>query len=150
MRFEITILEKAQEEFEAFLTRKIKEFNNEHSPFHLEARNPGSLKPINLILSDESGETIGGLAASTYWDWLDVDNFYIPEELRGQGIGVRLLKQAEEIAVDRGCKRAFLTTFEFQARVFYEKQGYYVTGKLEDYPPKSTYYWMRKELIGKP
>ncbi len=150
LTFEATVLEVKQEEFETFLIHKIREFNNEHSRFHREARKPGSLKPINIILENEAGAPIGGLAASTYWDWLEIDNLYIPEELRGQGIGVRLLKQAEEIAIGRGCRRAFLTTFEFQARGFYEKQGYYVTGKLEDYPPKSTYYWMRKDLIGKP
>lgn len=72
---------------------------------------------------------------------------YIPETLRGEGVESALLKEVESIAVSRGCKRCLLTTFEFQERVFYEKQGYAVVGKLDDYPPGSVYYWMRKELI---
>jgi len=75
--------------------------------------------PLNIMLKSESGEHIGGLAASTYWGWLDIDNFYLPEVLRGEGLGATLLQQAEAIAVGRGCTRCFLATFEFQARTFY-------------------------------
>jgi GNAT superfamily N-acetyltransferase len=78
---------------------------------------------------------------------LDVDDFYIAEEYRGQGIGTSVLQKAKAIAIKRGCTRCVLSTFEFQARVFYEKQGYSVSGKLQDYPPGSAYYWMRKELL---
>ncbi len=141
-----TISEREEKAFEEFLHDKIIEFNNHTSPFHREARKPGSFTPLNIILEDESGNYIGGLAASTYWDWLDIDDFYVPKDLRGQGIGASLLETAEKIAVERGCTRCFLTTFGFQARSFYEKHRYYIAGKLEDYPPGSAYYWMRKDL----
>lgn len=39
-----------------------------------------------------------------------------------------------------------LRTFGFQARGFYEKQGYRVVGALEDYPPGNAMFWMRKDL----
>jgi GNAT superfamily N-acetyltransferase len=144
---ETTISEKEESEFEEFLHNKIKDYNNDNSPYHREARKPGSSTPLNIILKDNSGNIIGGLSGSTYWDWLDIDDFYVPEEFRGKGIGASLLQTAESIAVKRGCRRCFLSTFEFQGRVFNEKQGYYVTGKLEDYPPGSAYYWMRKDLL---
>ncbi len=144
---ETIISEKEEKEFENFLHEKIKEYNNMNSPHHREARKPGAAILLNIILKDNSGNFIGGLSASTYWQWLDVDDFYIPGEFRGQGIGASLLQMAETIAIERGCTRCVLSTFEFQARVFYEKQGYYVTGKLEDYPPGSAYYWMRKDLV---
>jgi GNAT superfamily N-acetyltransferase len=144
---ETIVSEKEEKEFEKFLHNKIKDYNNEKSPYHIEARKPGSFTPLNIILKDNSGNFIGGLSASTYWEWLDIDDFYIPEEFRGKGIGASLIQTAETIAVKRGCTRCFLSTFEFQARGFYEKQGYYVAGKLEDYPPGSDYYWMRKDLL---
>ncbi|MCP4544114.1 MAG: GNAT family N-acetyltransferase [Chloroflexi bacterium] len=146
---ETIVSEKEEKEFAEFLHEKIKEYNNLNSPHHRKARKPGSSIPLNIILKNDSGNFIGGLAASTYWQWLDIDDFYIPKEFRGKGIGASLLRTAEKIAIERECTRCFLSTFEFQGRVFYEKQGYYVAGKLEDYPPGSAYYWMRKDLVPK-
>ena len=144
-----TISQNEEEEFTKFLKSKIKEFNNDKSLPHKNVRAPGSITSLNLILKDEAGNFIGGLAASTYWGWLDIDDFFIPKELRGNGTGTELLKTAESIAIQRGCHSAFLSTFEFQARTFYERHGYYITGKLEGYPPGSTYYWMRKDFASK-
>jgi hypothetical protein len=38
-----------------------------------------------------------------------------------------------------------LRTFSFQARRFYEKEGYRVVGELADYLPGETLYWVRKD-----
>jgi len=54
------------------------------------------------------------------------------------------------MAIGRGAQHSFLTTFAFQARGFYEKHGYTVAGTLEDYPPGSAYFWMRKDLAPDP
>ncbi len=146
MTIETIISENEEKEFGEFLHNQIKEFNNRHSPHHLAARQPGAVTPLYLILKDESGNAIGGLSADTHWGWLEVHNFYLPPELRGQGWGASLLHTAEEIARKRGCHSCFLWTFEFQARTFYERQGYEVVGQLKDYPPGSAFYWMRKQL----
>lgn len=146
MEFKIVVLETEDKEFEEFLHHKIREFNNENSSFHRAARKPGSVRSLNLILKDQSGALVGGLAATMYWDWLEIEDFYIPDMARGQGIGAKLLGQAESIAFAQGYKHVLLTTYEFQARRFYEKQGYRVVGTLEGYPPGSAYYWMRKDL----
>jgi len=72
-----TILsEKEEKEFTEFLHQKIRSFNNEKSPYHKSSRKPGSLNPLNLILKNASGEIIGGLAANTYWDWMDIEDLY--------------------------------------------------------------------------
>ena len=146
MQLETVISEKEEEEFADFLQDQIREFNNRESPFHREARKPGAVVPLFLMLKDDDGLLIGGLSATTYWNWLEIEHFYIPAKLRGSGLGSSLLKTAEAIAIQRGCTSSFLTTFAFQARAFYEKQGYYVVGTLEDYPPGSAYYWMRKDF----
>lgn len=143
---EFTVSEEEEKAFSEFLHRSIREFNNRVSPHHRNSRKPGSLSPIHIILTNEKGQYIGGLTATTYWGWLDIADFYLPVELRGKGIGDSILKKVESVAILRGCTRAFLTTFEFQARSFYEKRGYMVSGELEGYPPGSTYYWMVKDL----
>jgi hypothetical protein len=52
----------------------------------------------------------------------------------------------EAEAIRRGCHGAFLDTFSYQARPFYEKLGYEVFGTLEDYPPGHQRFYMRKRL----
>jgi GNAT superfamily N-acetyltransferase len=146
MEFETSVLEAEDKAFAEFLHNRIRAFNNENSPFHQAARQPGAIRSLNLILKDASGAVAGGLAATMYWDWLEIEDFFVPPEARGQGLGGRLLRQAEYMAFEQGYMRVHLTTYEFQARRFYEKQGYRVVGTLEDYPPGSAYYWMRKDL----
>jgi GNAT superfamily N-acetyltransferase len=98
------------------------------------------------MIKDGAGPVVGGLSGRTYWDWLEIDDLFVPENLRGQGLGSSLLQTAETMAIGRGARHCFLSTFAFQARSFYEKHGYSVPGRLEGYPPGTTYYWMRKEL----
>jgi len=124
----------------------IKAFNNEISIHHSEARKPGSATPLNLFVRDAEGTLIGGLTATTYWGWLDIDDLWLDERLRKQGIGTELMQRAEEEGIGRGCTRAQLSTFSFQARNFYEKLGYRVIGALDDYPPGETFFWMRKNF----
>ena len=53
--------------------------------------------------------------------------------------------RAEALARERGCHSAWLDTFSFQARGFYEKLGYQEFGRL-DYPPDHYKHFMRKPL----
>ena len=43
-----------------------------------------------------ASKTIGGLWGRSAYEWLFVELLFIPEELRGQGLGTTLLRQAEE------------------------------------------------------
>ena len=146
MNIDITVSEAEEQAFAELLQARIRAFNTCRSPHHRAAREPGAVRPLNVMLQDGTGTVVGGLSARTYWDWLAVDDLFVPEELRGQGLGSRLLQTAEGIAARRGARHSFLTTFAFQARAFYEKHGYAVVGTLEGYPPGSTYFWMRKDL----
>ena len=147
MTLEVTVSEENEKEFAESLHAKIREYNNHQSAHHRAARQPGAVKPLHVMLKNESGQVVGGLSAHTYWGWLEIDDLFVPDNLRGQGIGTSLLQTAETIALSRGVRHCFLSTFEFQARTFYEKQGYSVVGKLEGYPPGAAYFWMRKDLL---
>src|SRR5262249_15110732 len=83
--------------------------------------------PLAIVLTDpDSGDIVGGLHGATMFSYLHVDLLFIPDALRGQGLGSRLLRQAEDEAKQRGCVAVSLDTFSFQARGFYEKLGYAV------------------------
>jgi ribosomal protein S18 acetylase RimI-like enzyme len=77
---------------------------------------------------------------------MEVDILWVQEGLRRHGYGRTLLRMAEAEAGTRGCSHVMLTTYSFQARGFYEREGYRVVGEMVDYPPEATYYWMRKDL----
>ena len=71
----------------------------------------------------------------------------MPESARGRGLGRTLMRQAEDVALRRGCHGAWLDTFSFQARGFYEKLGYTVFGSIDDYPPGHSRFFMKKVLV---
>jgi hypothetical protein len=45
-----------------------------------------------------------------------------------------------------GCTMSHLDTFDFQARDFYERNGYELFGALDDCPPGHKRYYLKKAL----
>jgi GNAT superfamily N-acetyltransferase len=66
--------------------------------------------------------------------------------MRGTGIGSGLLTRLEAEARDRGCIGAWVDTFSFQARPFYEKHGYALFGSIEDQPPGHARHFLFKRF----
>jgi len=86
---------------------------------------PSGFALLAVTLDDaKTGQVIGGLWGRTVYDWLFVEFLFVPEPLRGQGLGTALLRTAEEAAVARGCIGACLDTFDFNAPGFYRTLGY--------------------------
>jgi GNAT superfamily N-acetyltransferase len=81
------------------------------------------------------------------WGWLMIDGLWVAPDLRGRGLGSRLLDSAETLAVRRGCSSAWLGTFDFQARPFYERHGYVVFAELPGFPMGHTHFHLRKDLL---
>lgn len=98
------------------------------------------------IVNDE-GEIIAGCLAKMYcWNVIYVDILWIDESYRKQGLGSKLLKEIERIAVEENCTLIHLDTFDFQAKDFYIKHGYEVFGILEDCPKEHCRYYLKKKL----
>ena len=74
--------------------------------------------------------------------------FWLAPGYRRRGLGSRLLRAAEEEARRRGCRMAWLDTYDFQARPFYERHGYAVFGELDGLPNGHRRWFMRKRLDG--
>jgi ribosomal protein S18 acetylase RimI-like enzyme len=111
---------------------------------HAGARNYQALAV--LVTELKTGRILGGVWAGTSFEYLHIDALYLPETLRGQGLGSELVTMAEKEAQRRRCHAVWLDTFSFQARGFYEKLGYSIFGMLEDYPPGHQRYFMTKSL----
>jgi GNAT superfamily N-acetyltransferase len=103
-------------------------------------------EPVLIFLRDDRGQVVGGLLGHIRWRWLYVAKLWISEDHRGAGHGVELMAAAESQARARDCLGAYLDTFEYQARPFYEKLGYAVFGTLEGYPPGYRQYHLAKRF----
>ncbi|MBW4092289.1 MAG: GNAT family N-acetyltransferase [Proteobacteria bacterium] len=116
--------------------------------FNVAQAGPHAARPLAVLITDpDSGQVVGGLWGRTAWRWLFVDLLFVPEPLRGSGLGASLMRQAEAEAIRRGCLGAWLDTFSFQARGFYEGLGYTMFGALSEYPPGHDRFFMQKPLV---
>jgi GNAT superfamily N-acetyltransferase len=111
-----------------------------------ESKWPGHQQWRPLAVFARDGESIvAGLAGETYSGWLFIRYLWVSDALRGQGIGRKLMGDAEARALERGCHSAWVDTFSFQAPGFYPKLGYTVFGEL-DYPPGHRRIFFQKHL----
>ena len=84
------------------------------------------------------------------WTWGRtgfVRTLWVREDLRGRGLGARLLGKAEQEAARRGCREMQLDTHSYQAPGFYRRQGYQQIGELPGWPGEAaTRVFFRKAL----
>ena len=117
----------------------LREFNRQHAE-------PPDFRNLTLAARDADGAVIGGLVGETGWRWLHVDLLWVDERHRRRGVGRSLLRAAEVEALHRGCAHVYLDTVDYQARPFYESEGYGVFGVQDDYPPGFRRYFLRKTI----
>ncbi len=102
-------------------------------------------RPLAVLIR-EGDRTVGGLTGYTMWGWLFVAMFFIPAARRGERLGARILRMAEDEARARGCVGVWLDTHDWQAPGFYQKRGYAGFAELPDYPPSHSRFLVRKLL----
>jgi GNAT superfamily N-acetyltransferase len=138
-QFQIVEEHEASSDVQAAIRRGIREAD----PPDVGARN---WQPVCLSLRGADGAVVGGVYGATLWGWLMIDGLWVAAELRGQGLGGRLLAAAEALAARRGCQGSWLGTFDFQARSFYEKNSYRVFAELPGFPQGHSHFHLRKDF----
>ena len=142
MNIHITTIE--DKEFSKILGEKLRSFNNTSSPYHKESRQEGYIKYFNVRIRDNG--FIAGMSCQIYWNSMFIDDLFIKEEKRKAGLGKILIDKAVEHSKSLNLSYIWLRTFSFQAKGFYQKQGFKVVGELKDYPPGESFYTMRLDL----
>ncbi|MCR5066891.1 MAG: GNAT family N-acetyltransferase [Erysipelotrichaceae bacterium] len=94
---------------------------------------------------DKDGNIIAGCTGYIYpWGCMYIDDMWVDEKYRGQGIGSNALQAVEKVAEDKGCHIIWLGTWDFQARPYYLKHGYKVFATINDNPVGHTDYELYK------
>lgn len=99
-----------------------------------------------LVRDEQGGQILGGLYGKVSGGWLFIELLSVPEQARGQGVGSRLMRMAEELARKKECVGIWLDTFSFQAPAFYQKNGFTEFGRIADYPPGHQRHFFQKRL----
>ncbi|HEV2375732.1 MAG TPA: GNAT family N-acetyltransferase [Streptosporangiaceae bacterium] len=104
--------------------------------------------PVQVTILDSDGNICGGLIGRTHAipQWLEITVIWVDAAIRGQGLGRRLITEAEGEARQRGCRYARAITSNFQGPCFYPKLGYKLYGTLENCPPGETVLYFWKDL----
>ena len=101
---------------------------------------------FNVVLRDSESDVRGGILASINYDVLVLEDVFIQENCRAGGHGARMMALAEEEGLRRGARLAVVSTFNWQARPFYEKLGYAVYAQLPYNEGRYTLYSLKKSL----
>ena len=125
---------------------EIEELQDNLTEYNLQHLEIKEKKSLALFATNDQEEKIGGITGHTFGNWLLIKYLWVHESQRGSGLGSQLLRQMEAIAVERGCCLALVDTFFFQAKPFYEKQGYQTQMTLDHYPKTSKRHYLTKQL----
>jgi GNAT superfamily N-acetyltransferase len=137
---DLTVTDAPGERAEAAIRDGLSAYNFEKAGYR-------DQRPLAILVSDpDTGEVVGGLLGRTSMGLLYIDRFFLPETMRRQGLGTKVLSAAEEEGARRGCSRAVLSTLSFQAPGFYERMGWQVLGRIDCDPPGHTRFTMTKTL----
>ncbi|MDJ0944920.1 MAG: GNAT family N-acetyltransferase [Kiloniellales bacterium] len=96
-------------------------------------------------LSDDE-ELLAGCKGEIAFKAAHVSELWVAHSHRGQGLGSRLLSQAETLAKDRGCNRIHLETRNPKARSLYEKLGFRIFGELPEYEGGNPLCFLEKPI----
>lgn len=125
----------------------VAKISNDLDLFNVAATDISDRTPLGVLVVDSNtGVALGGITGRTSMGILFIDLFFLPEELRGSGLGTRLLAAAEDEARRRGCKTGVLYTISFQAPQFYIYNGWKVFGEIPCDPPGTSRVFLSKDL----
>ncbi|MTI69273.1 MAG: GNAT family N-acetyltransferase [Firmicutes bacterium] len=104
--------------------------------------------PFKLVkvFARKDNKIIGGLSGYIGWNWFYISILWVDESYRKMGLGKKILKEAEKEALDFGVDKAFLGTTEFQAKDFYQNNGYEIFCTRNNLPPGYKNFSMKKYL----
>jgi len=145
-----SIFDPLDESLKESINRELRVYNREKNPAFFAIRDlpAGDSRPLNVVAFDADKNPLGGLIAETQLAWLKISIVSVRSDSRRRGIGTQLMAFAEQEAIRRDCKYAFLDTMDFQGPDFYQNLGYRVSGRIDDWDSHGhAKFFMTKLLV---
>ena len=113
---------------------------------NLRAAGAGEMEELLAVELDGEQALAGGVYGWTWGGTCWIEALWVREDLRGRGLGRRLMQAAEQEARRRGCHQLALDSHTYQAPAFYRRLGFEVVGELPDFPAGHTKFLFRRRL----
>ena len=110
------------------------ELSDRINAFNVEATGFDDGRWLRAAQRGPDGSLEAGLAGWTWGGCGYIEYLWVRDDLRGTGVGSRLLEAAEAEATARGCAQIVVSSHSFQAPGFYVRHGYREYGRIEGYP----------------
>ncbi len=101
---------------------------------------------FGFFIRDEQQEIVAGLSGWTWARACEIQTLWVHPDWRGKGYGQTLLEAAELEARSRDCKGILISSYSFQAPGFYQKHGYELVWRLDDFPPGHQHCYLVKRF----
>jgi ribosomal protein S18 acetylase RimI-like enzyme len=102
---------------------------------------------LALFKRAADGSAVAGVFGWTWGETCYLRYLFVSQNMRGQGHGTRLMRAVETEAKCRGCQQIVLETHDFQAPRFYQKLGFTIIGRVENYPRGHQFLMLVKQLV---
>lgn len=133
MKIEIS---KKKEYFE-YVVKGLREFNiqNGKTEFFKKMREDPIELEYNIgCYALEEDKIVGGVIFYKEFDWMFVERTYVDKKYRGQKIGTKIFQELENYCKENHLVGMRLSTWDFQAKGFYEKLGFDLIYAIKDCP----------------
>lgn len=134
--YSITVSDPADKALNECILQRLNRFNTDITGF--------AHGNFSVCLQGKDGDIAGGAICYFYGKDCFVTHTWIKETLRGRGYGRKIMREAEKQAQKNNCNRITLSTWDFQARPFYEATGYRCIAEIKEHVGTYSLYYMRK------
>jgi GNAT superfamily N-acetyltransferase len=124
----LTVTDAPDSNAEEVIEGGLAQFNEDNAGYR-------DARPLAVLVSDpKTKAVVGGPLGRTSLGLLFIDLFFLPASQRKHGLGGHIMKEAEDEARRRGCRKAVVMTINFQAPEFYQRHGYLRFGQIDCHP----------------
>lgn len=108
----------------------------------------GEVQALSCFARRPDGTVVGGALGRRWGRCCELQQLWVLPSERRQGLGARLVREFEALALERGCSRSFLETFSFQAPRLYRALGYREAHRNDGFPHGILKHLMVRDLSG--